>query len=79
LNTLKLKEANQEYVVYQYRPEDKGEPGEIRMKIGDDKAVITLRAGNDNSAEHYGFEAANAVKKRVEKKNLPLEFINAWG
>jgi len=78
LNTLKLKEVKQGNIVYLYRPEDKGEPGEIHMRIGDEQAVVVLRAANDNSAEHYGFKAAKAVKKCVEKKNLPLEFINAW-
>jgi hypothetical protein len=79
MNRLKLKEANQEFVVYQYLPEDEGTPGEVRMNIGEDKALVVLRAGGDNSAEHYGFQAAKALKKCVEKKNLPLDFINAWG
>ena len=79
MNTLKLKEANQNYVVYQYRPEDKGVPGEVRMNVGEDKAFIALRAEKDSSTEHYGFKAAKAVKECVEERQLPFEFINAWG
>jgi hypothetical protein len=80
MNILKLKIATQERVEYFYIPEGKGNPGEIGINIGDDKADVILRAENDNSAEHYGFKAAKAVTRCVvSKKNLPLEFINAWG
>ena len=80
MNKLKLKLATPERVEYFYIPEDKGVPGEIAMNIGDDKADVILRAENDNSANHYGYAAADAVTKCVVvKKNLPLEFINAWG
>jgi len=59
-------------------PEGEGVPGEIRMKIGDNEADVISRASKDNSAEHYGFKAAIAVKECVHRKNFPLEFTQAW-
>jgi hypothetical protein len=47
--------------------------------MGNDKAVVISRAGKDNSAEYYGYKAGKAVKQCVDEKNLPLEFIQAWG
>ena len=79
MNIMKLKIATPEYVIYHYIPEGKGTPGEIRMDIDGENALITARASNDNSAEHYGYKAAGAVKERVGKKIFPLQFTNAWG
>jgi len=78
VNKLKLKEATQEYVVYLYSPEGNGAYGEIRMNIGDDNAVVVMRSAEDNSAGHYAYRAAKAVKECVNEKNLPLEFTQAW-
>jgi len=78
MNKLILKEATQDHVVYLYRPEGRGAHGEIRMNIGDDEAQVVLRSDEDNSAGHYAFKAAKAVKECVIKRNLPMEFIQAW-
>ena len=77
MNKLKLKEATQKYVIYLYWPEGKGTHGEILMNIGDNEATIVSRSEED-SAGRYAFKAAKAVKERVEKRILPLEFIQAW-
>ena len=79
MNIMRLKEATQGYVVYFYLPESQGEPGEVRMNIGDEKAFVLTRASNDNSAEHYGYKAARAVTECIESNNIPLKFTNAWG
>jgi hypothetical protein len=79
MNIMKLKIATPEYVAYLYIPEGEGTPGEIQMNIDGETAQIVTRASNDNSAEHYGYKAAKAVKERVEKKIFPLQFTNAWG
>ena len=77
MNKLELKEATKEYVVYFYRPEGRGTCGEIRMNIGDDEAAIVSHSDADNSGQ-YAFKAAIAVKECVNRRNLPMEFTQAW-
>ena len=77
MNKLELKEANREYVVYFYRPEGKGTNGEIRINIGDDEAAVVTRSDADTSGR-YAFKATIAVKECVDRRNLPMEFIQAW-
>jgi len=78
LNKLRLKLATPERVVYFYIPENKGNPGEVGINIGEEEAFVILRAENDTNTERYGFSAAKALKQCVERKNLPLEFTQAW-
>jgi len=82
LNKLILKTATQEYVSYLYRPEGKGEPGEIRMGIGDEKATIVSLANEDSKLGYYAHMAtravANHVKEHAEDKNFPERFTQAW-
>ena len=77
MNILELKEANQKYVVYFYRPEGKEDYGEIRMNIGDNEAVVLSRS-NEDGAGRYAFNAAKAVKECVAERNFPLKFTQAW-
>ena len=77
MNKLELKEANQQYVIYLYRPENNGTYGEIYMNIGDDEAVVVSRASDDN-AGRYAFKATKAVAECVKERNFPLEFTQAW-
>ena len=77
MNKLELKEATREYVIYFYRPEGKGTNGEIRMNIGDDEAAVITRSDADDSGR-YAFKATIAVKECVSRRNLPLEFTQAW-
>ena len=77
MNKLELKEATRDYVIYFYRPEGKGTYGEIRMNLGDEEADIISRSDEDNSGK-YAFKAAIAVKECVHRRNLPLEFTQAW-
>jgi len=77
MNTMVLKEATQKYVTYLYQPEGKGSYGEIRMNIGEDMASIISRSDEDGSGQ-YAFKAAIAVQEFVAKRNLPLNFTQAW-
>ncbi|MDR0248579.1 MAG: hypothetical protein LBI44_02805 [Oscillospiraceae bacterium] len=78
MNKLELKEATQTHVVYLYRPEGRGSYGEIRMNIGDDEAVVLSLSDGDSGAGRYAYKAAKAVKECVDRRNLPLEFTQAW-
>ena len=84
MNELELKESTHEHVIYFYRPEGRGTRGEIRMNIGEDKAVVVLRASEDHGAGvgYYAFKATKAVVEAVEEcleeRNFPLKFIQAW-
>ena len=77
MNKLELKEATSEYVIYFYRPEGRGTYGEIRMNIGDEEAAIISRSDADNSGR-YAYKATIAVKECVNRRNLPMEFTQAW-
>ena len=77
MNKLELKEATREYVIYLYRPEGRGTYGEIRMDLNDKEASVISRSDEDNSGK-YAFKATLAVKECVHRRNLPLEFTQAW-
>ena len=48
------------------------------MNFDENDVNVLSYAENDNSAGHYAFKAATALKERVAKRIFPLEFINAW-
>jgi hypothetical protein len=48
------------------------------MDLKENDAFVSIRASEDNSAEHYGFKAIKAVRECVEEKNLPMDFTQAW-
>ena len=60
MNRLILKELTDTYVVYYYRPENKGSCGEIRMNFDDERATIVSRSDED-FGDHYAFRATRAV------------------
>ncbi|MCL2321720.1 MAG: hypothetical protein FWC47_06385 [Oscillospiraceae bacterium] len=76
MNKLILKEYNSDYLIYWYQPEGRGEFGEILFTFSNNNAKITKEAeGNDT---WHANKALFKVCECVEKKNLPLEFIQAW-
>jgi len=77
MNKLKLIEYNAKHVVYQYIPEDKGDPGEIVFDLLTGEAMVNKRAQNDEFGK-YGHNATRRVAEYVEKKNLPIDAIQAW-
>jgi len=76
MNLLKLKEFTQDYLIYLYQPEGRGDWGEILYAFDEEKAEITKRA-SENSTWHDN-HAIVKVEECVKKKNLPLELTNAW-
>jgi hypothetical protein len=77
MNKLKLKEANQERVIYLYQPEGRGAFGEICATNNDDEVKILIRADEDETG-YYGRMACTKVKEFLEKKNLSMEYTQAW-
>ena len=77
MNILELKEATQEYIVYFYHPEGKGERGEIRVNRNTNEVTVIARAEEDDIGS-YAHKAGNAVKKYIKENYLPLEGVQAW-
>ena len=76
MNKLLLKEFSDERIVYLYQPEGRGEYGEVVYDFAEKEAKITKRA-SENSSWHDN-KAIYKIKECVEKKNLPMEFTQAW-
>jgi hypothetical protein len=77
MNKLKLLEYKPDRVMYQYTPEDKGEPGEIVCDLLTGETVVSKRAQNDETGR-YGHNATRRVAEYARKKNLPMDATQAW-
>ncbi|MDR1736169.1 MAG: hypothetical protein LBR85_04780 [Oscillospiraceae bacterium] len=77
MNRLKLIEYDPVQVVYQYVPEGQGEPGEVVFDFLTGAATVKKRAQNDEFGK-YGHKATRRISEYVEKKNLPMDAIQAW-
>ena len=76
MNKLKLKEFNDEHIVYLYQPEGRGEYGEIVYAFSDGVAKIVKRA-SENSNWHDN-KALLKVEECAQGSELPLDFTQAW-
>ena len=76
MNLFELKEYNSECLVYLYRPEGRGDWGEVLYSFADGAARIEKRAG-ENSSWHDN-HAISKVEECVNKNNLPIKFTQAW-
>jgi len=77
VNELVLKEFSGDHIIYLYTPEGKGEPGSIIFDIATGEAAVAESAQNDEFGR-YGHNAARRIKEYAEKKNLPMNAIQAW-
>jgi len=77
MNRLKLLEYNAKHIIYQYIPEDSGEAGEVVFNINTGEISIAKPAQNDEFGK-YGHKAVKRVEEYIEKKNLPMEAVQAW-
>ena len=77
MNELILKEMNLDYIVYLYKPEGKGTPGEIMYDLKKGEA-ITLSKSPEDEFGSYAYKAGKKVKECVKENNLPMKFIQAW-
>ena len=78
MNKLILKELTDTYVVYYYRPEDRGSCGEIRMNFDDEAATIVSRPTDDDPGISYAFHAMTAVKGLVKERRFPPTDLQIW-
>jgi hypothetical protein len=78
MNRLKLKEYNNERVVYNYLPEDDGEPGEVVYDVETKEATVITRASRDLHGR-YGHNASRKIKEYIGEDYLPINAIQAWG
>jgi hypothetical protein len=76
MNVLKLKEFNDDAVVYLYQPEGKGRAGEVIYLFAEGQAKIRKPAGEDSVS--YAGMAVHKIEEFVKKKNLPIEYTQAW-
>ena len=77
MNKLKLKEMNEEQIIYLYQPEGQGEYGEILYIFSDDSTTIIKKAEDDKYGR-YAHKAELKVKDCVKRNNLPIKCIQAW-
>jgi hypothetical protein len=76
MNILILKEYSDDRIVYKYQPEGKGECGEVIYLFEDGTAKVARLAENESA--WYSGMATRKVEEFVKKKNLPLDFTQAW-
>ena len=77
MNIMELKEMNQNRIVYLYRPEGAGEPGEISYDLIRKVPEIIRRASEDPN-ENYAKKAMLKVEDIVSANNLPMRCVQAW-
>ena len=77
MNELVLKEYNVDHLTYYYRPDGKGDYGEIAYSFADKTAKLAKQAKNDEIGR-YGHKAISKVEECVKENNLPMRFIQAW-
>ena len=70
-------EYNANHIVYQYIPEDSGEPGEGVFDAVTGEISVKKLAQND-AFGRYGYRATKREAEYIEKKNLPVDAIQAW-
>jgi hypothetical protein len=76
MNELKLKEFTDERIIYLYRPEGRGECGEIVYIFADHVAKILKKA--EEASDWYANKALTKVEECVKENNLPIAFTQAW-
>ena len=77
MNELILKEMNSERVVYSYKPDGKGTPGEIIYDFGTGEVAVSARASEDEYGR-YAHKGGKRISVYIKEKNLPMRDIQAW-
>ena len=77
MNELSLKEMNTKRVVYFYKPNGEGNPGEIVYDVAQKNTTIALKASGDEIGR-YAYKAQKRVQEYIEQKMFPKRDIQAW-
>ena len=77
MNELVLKEMNWDYIIYQYKPNGKGDSGEIVYDLKTDEIIKVSNAPDDETG-YYARKAELKVKDCIKRKVLPMQCIQAW-
>ena len=79
MNQLVLKFFNEERVIYHYFPEGQTNFGEVEYRFDTNEAYVTQQADNDETGR-YAHKARAKIKAILNKRReLPRNFMQAWG
>ncbi|MEG0896492.1 MAG: hypothetical protein RSC73_00925 [Ruthenibacterium sp.] len=78
MNVLKLEKADKEQVIYSYQPEGMGDLGEISFSFASNSAQVIKKSQQDTQNNRYANKAMQKISDFIMKKNLPLEYTQAW-
>ena len=74
---LLLKETNNEQTVYLYRPEGRGEYGEV-IYIHKDKEAHEAKRASEDVAGRDAAKVCSKVEELISKGKTPEKYILAW-
>ena len=77
MNELTLKEMNAEKVVYLYKPNGKGAPGEIVYSFDTKEAKVNEKSSDDDTG-YFAHKATKKIAEYVSREILPLKATQAW-
>jgi hypothetical protein len=77
MNRLVLKKFDNSEVIYSYYPEGGELHGEVLYDFSKGDTFILQKAENDDTG-YFARKALLKLKERIVKKNLPMDFIQAW-
>jgi hypothetical protein len=78
MNELFFKEGNLQKVVYTYKPEGRGAPGEVVYDFASGESTVAFRAAEDETG-HYARKACSKITQFItERDSLPLKATQAW-
>ena len=78
MNILTLKFFDDDTIVYEYQPEGKGKKGIISYDKKSGSFKIQKAAEEDSQSDYYAKMAQSKIANIVDKKNLPMECVQAW-
>jgi hypothetical protein len=77
MNILKLKEANEQHIIYYYQPDGEGSYGEVKINMDSKEAEVILLSDEDDTA-CFANRACLKLEKFLEDRKLPLSYTQAW-
>ena len=78
MNILTLKFFDDNTILYEYQPEGKGKKGIIAYDKVNGNFRVEEAAEEDNNSGYYARMAQSKLENIINKKNLPMECVQAW-